>query len=337
VPFESLTAWRFKDPRMAVAFAMIVRFCAVALRDKYPDTIFDNDPLYEHVLARAAESAPYTRPDFFARGAIQILKKASQLEDEVALMDLALQRYADEMAGRDDPADDERSSKPGQPGSARFARRVEGALADVGPAFEAQTGLSIAQVARTDDDVSVKLVHGEEPLDLLIEPAASAAHYFRRGKVCAVSHSEATVPAAEAQIVAITTLLALLDEALASPSDPSDGGAGDRSREDKLRFLLDSVHERLGDRVAGLTVVGVSEPESGVIQVRVAVDATQYELELRARRQGRRHIFRSDHFDVAYAERTPIASRNHVKLVRALILLLDRAVAQYAPELLPPG
>ena len=67
VAFSSFAPWRFKDPRMAEAFALVVRFCAAALRDKYSDAIFHGDPLYRELLAFPGLEERFERPDLFAR------------------------------------------------------------------------------------------------------------------------------------------------------------------------------------------------------------------------------------------------------------------------------
>lgn len=91
--FDSFLPWKFKDERMAAAFALIVRFCAAALRDKYPDTLFSDDELYAEMLARESGMPFYERPDAFAVEAIAAVKAAAPPYERDALMAEALDAY----------------------------------------------------------------------------------------------------------------------------------------------------------------------------------------------------------------------------------------------------
>ncbi len=93
IPFEGLRPWRFRDERTGLAFALIVRFCAAALRHKYSDNLFDGDPLYAHLLGRESELAGFARPDVFAKVAIAAIKAAEAPYDKTELLDSALDAY----------------------------------------------------------------------------------------------------------------------------------------------------------------------------------------------------------------------------------------------------
>ena len=92
--FDSFLPWKFKDDRMAAAFALIVRFCAAALREKYPDTLFQGDELYASMLARESGMPFYERPDLFALEAIAAVKAGRAPYEREALMTEALDAYA---------------------------------------------------------------------------------------------------------------------------------------------------------------------------------------------------------------------------------------------------
>ncbi|MCR4296190.1 MAG: hypothetical protein NUW21_11700, partial [Elusimicrobia bacterium] len=70
-----LLPWRFKDPRAAVACAVIVRLCAVSLRGVMPDAVFSKDALYAWIKPlMAGRGADARRPDLFAAELVRLLK-----------------------------------------------------------------------------------------------------------------------------------------------------------------------------------------------------------------------------------------------------------------------
>lgn len=96
--FDSFLPWKFKDERMAAAFAVIVRFCAAALRDKYPDTLFEGDELYERLLSEESGMPFYERPDVFASAVIAAVKGGAPPSDREGLLCAALDAYRDLMS-----------------------------------------------------------------------------------------------------------------------------------------------------------------------------------------------------------------------------------------------
>ena len=93
-PFDTILPWRFKDERMAAAFALIVRFCAAALRGRYSDALFRGDRLYARMLRWAQRPAFYGRPDLFAREVIAAVKSARPPFRKSALLQTAWESYA---------------------------------------------------------------------------------------------------------------------------------------------------------------------------------------------------------------------------------------------------
>ena len=82
-----LLAWRFKDPRAAVACAIIVRLCAVSLRGVMPDAVFANDALYAWIKGlMEGRGADARRPDLFAAELVRLMKAAPPPWDEKALI-----------------------------------------------------------------------------------------------------------------------------------------------------------------------------------------------------------------------------------------------------------
>lgn len=59
--------WRFRDARMSLAFPLVVRFCAAALRPTISDTVLRQDPLYETMLLEQQRHGPFRRADLFAQ------------------------------------------------------------------------------------------------------------------------------------------------------------------------------------------------------------------------------------------------------------------------------
>jgi len=94
VAFNVFLPWRFKDERMGHAFALVVRFCAAALRDKYPDTIFEGDALYRQLLDDPGVGGVFDRPDLFALEVIAAIRSGNPSCSRSELVADALSRYA---------------------------------------------------------------------------------------------------------------------------------------------------------------------------------------------------------------------------------------------------
>lgn len=90
---DNLRPWRFRDERAGVAFALIVRCCAAALRNKYPDTMFAGDEAYRLICERSAAGLSLTRPDLFALEVIAAVRASSAPYDRGALLADALSSY----------------------------------------------------------------------------------------------------------------------------------------------------------------------------------------------------------------------------------------------------
>ena len=232
VSFDTLHPWKFKDERTGVAFSLIVRFCALALQDKYPATIFQDDELYAWLRAQQKKAGPFTRPDVFAQEAVRMVKRARRPYDRAALMAEALIRY-----------------------TARIR-------------------------LLSPDELAAPTPPGEEP-----------------------------------------------------PEETY--GSADEERVGKLSFLLRAVRDRFLS-FADVTVEDVREVDRGAaIVFRVAVAGTPYELHLNDRATTPHFLFRTTHFAVAHGMDTPLELPAHRKKLQKFVHVFDRAVTQYASDLLP--
>jgi len=144
---ESLIPWRFRDARMAQAFALVVRFCAAALRGKYSDAVFQGDATYEKLLGE--EDLSLTRPDLFAREVVAAAR--IQADDREALLDAALLNYRERVAelaavaafraGQGAPGEPRPAERPQEPAfqtdarAARMRQLIEAMAPKLAPAL----------------------------------------------------------------------------------------------------------------------------------------------------------------------------------------------------------
>ncbi len=230
VAIDCFLPWRFKDPRSGLAFALMVRFCAAALRDKYPDTVFAGDALYARLLGHEQALDGFLRPDLFAREAIAVVKAAAPPYALPELLDAALERYA-----------------------------------ALGPAVAA--------------------------------PAAPPPRV-----------AESTAPE----------------------------NAALRAADDKIAFLLRALCERFPTEFAAVELRSVRTARGpDPLQLVVTVDDAPYELSLAGRAVAEKFFFQTEKFAVTHAAATPVGDERHARTLRKLIRGLERALAHYAPELLP--
>lgn len=222
---DSFLPWRFKDRRTGTAFALIVRFCAAALRDKYPDTVFAGDELYNEMLRHDLGDGFFDRPDIFAVQAIETVKEDGSKSGIKQIMETALGRYA---------------------------RLIEG---------------------------------GTQP----------------------------EIP-----------------DAKDSAGNPDSQGGY------KLRMLAQSVKEKFDGYFKD---VAISElrgiPEEHLIFLSLSVGSRNYKLYLKNSASAGKCLFTTESFAVSYYPETPIVLEADRKKIFNLVKVLDRAVRQYAPDLIP--
>jgi hypothetical protein len=215
VPFDSFLRWRFKDPRTGVAFALVVRFCAAALRDKYPDTLFSDDDLYLALLARDPGETLWARPDLFALEAVAVVEQAAAPYDRAALMDAALARYETVLRALPPPpdagpsrVDDGQSER-----SKRLRKLVDAVAAKLGGAIG---DLAVTDVRDEPDAARIRLdvACGARPYRLLLTASAATERAVLKLDRLAVSHAKETPLSNEADRKAVFALLAVLDRAI---------------------------------------------------------------------------------------------------------------------------
>ena len=121
-----------------------------------------------------------------------------------------------------------------------------------------------------------------------------------------------------------------------SAGEPSAAQTANPERVTRLRFLLDAVHARFAAHFADVEVLEVTEDRSKPsIGLRVAIDGTEYRLDLLAAHPGVPRLFESGGLAVTHRPETPLTSSAHRKLLAGLVKVFARALSRYAPELLP--
>jgi len=191
VSFDSFYAWRFKDERTRVAFALFVRFCAAGLRDKYPDTIFCGDALYAHILKQKPE---FDRPDLFALEVMALVKSEAAPYDRMSLLDAALARYRalPSRAPEAQPLPETQpQAEPGQP-SEQSQRRAQ-QLGRVLEVLGKRAGIAISDVrALGDAQVALSVAVQERTYRLTLAAPAEGQRFFFKTKRFGVSHARET-------------------------------------------------------------------------------------------------------------------------------------------------
>lgn len=97
LPLGDAGPWRFKEPRMAQVFALVVRFCAAGLRDSFSDELFLNDPLYSRILEVGARHGFFARADEFALQVLAAVGSRASSQDSDQVLEIALEGYTREM------------------------------------------------------------------------------------------------------------------------------------------------------------------------------------------------------------------------------------------------
>ena len=228
VPFDSLTPHRFKDERTAAAFGLITRFCAAALRDKYPDTIFGDDALYQQLLKWEAGS--FLRPDLFALEVLAALKQASPPPDLPRLLRQALASYEAVCAEQDTASSpQERAEKDEGQGDDsgpmvdaaetevdEFARRFRYVLQEVIRRLGEKVGpMEVGEVRRSDlATISVTLELDDQRYDLFVADAGQGGPYFFRTPHFLVSYRQETPLTDAGHVRRITRLVKTFDAAV---------------------------------------------------------------------------------------------------------------------------
>ncbi len=209
VAFDTLQAWRFKDDRMASAFALVVRFCASALRGKYSDAIFGGDDLYAALLAEQEDTTTrWDRPDIFARAAVETIADSDEGAARTDLLARAVARYketvpapvtqptpgasgspeasGDRGSGRDDAAAEARRQR------SELLQRVAAAVVRRFGKHFADVDVIAASALGADETLGLSLEIEGTPYELRLEPVTPDAPFFHRGQYFGVSHAKDT-------------------------------------------------------------------------------------------------------------------------------------------------
>jgi hypothetical protein len=223
VSFDTLTPWRFKDERTGVAFALIARFCAAALRGKYPDTVFEGDALYARLLSREPGPGLFTRPDLFAREVVAVVKASTPPFAVESILDGALDRYQRTIlvvAPHEPPRSEVGSRKANAAPSACDAlpdaasvRRAERLTALLRLLLARFRGVSKAQARPTEDQtvVALHLQLGGTGYELRLGDPASGRPCLFRTRHFNVWYMNETPLRLEAHIRVVRTLMEALD------------------------------------------------------------------------------------------------------------------------------
>lgn len=153
----------------------------------------------------------------------------------------------------------------------------------------------------------------------------------------------------------------LMDHALASyrkelasqlPTSAAAAGAETPGRVQRLKYLLEAVIQRFPAKFSLFTVESVNPlvlPNSGEssaapsgstgkagFRIELGIEEQTCLFDVLPLQDGQRSFVRAIHFAVSHPQELPPEARRHSERLRQLFLILDRAVGQYAPELMRP-
>lgn len=226
VSVSSFLPWRFRDDRMSVAFALSVRFSAAALRDRYPDTILQDDELYQRLVSNREIDGLFDRPDEFTMKVITLLKGMSPPYDRMAILDEAVDQYikrtvpslegqtqgGDGIAQHVEPADPVRQQK--------LEYLLKAVKDHFGPRFDAveveklweQRLSPSGESPRTEIRIDLRI--GGQPVDLTLSDPATTERYFFKTRRFAVTHQSTFKPETEQGMKKAMDLIRAFEKAL---------------------------------------------------------------------------------------------------------------------------
>lgn len=228
--FDSFVPWRFKDERTATAFALIVRFCAAALRDKYPDSVFEGDALYGRMLSLGDAAGGFDRPDLFARQVMKAIRDGSVGLDRFRLVEEAVDRYRVVMDALGPAARQPEAQGGVPPVRAAYARRMLRVLQAVQQRLSARLGdLRVVGVsAGRDDELLLSVSAGSNEYELRLTGAAPDKPYLIRTKQFCLTHSRQTPVTNAHHLAALKLLVESAGMAIARHAPEMLSGAGGR-------------------------------------------------------------------------------------------------------------
>ena len=191
VDTRPMTPWRFRDPRVDVAFRLIVRGAAAAFAPDWPPTVFEGDALYGWMLAeRDRRGLARLRPAWFAQAVVRALGAATGRPDPREIAAAAFDAVAalpEALA----PLAESQGAAPAAACPAPRASRVLQAALDALPSL-ADVRLIDARFAGAGGALRVDVTLRGAPLALRLEPAAAEGSCLFRMGPLAVSHERDT-------------------------------------------------------------------------------------------------------------------------------------------------
>lgn len=195
----SFVPWRFRDPRVGLAFRLVVRFAAASFTDTWPATVFAADPLYAWLVAEAnRRGVPLKRPALFAREVVRGLAESPEASASRNVEGLtpegvataALDRVAALPAPAEGPTPSETESQPGLTPAPRARRLLQAAIATL-PSLRA---IRLAEVGTSGvrGHLRVALTLGPLDVNLELEPRVLAKPCCFRVGPFDVSHGRDT-------------------------------------------------------------------------------------------------------------------------------------------------
>lgn len=209
----ALVPWRFKDPKAADFFALLVRVCA-ADRDGADCAYFEGDADFASAarLYLRARDASGVTPLSFALDLLARMQASSRPESREALLRGALPERAAPMPAAPEPA----KPRPA-PAPSRAARDAEAALERMRhERLDAGSGLTLESVADVEGAAPARLRlafsrEGRRIVVDLCDARSPGPGFLRSRRFRAVYHSDAPVTT-DAQTRFLAALLRLLDE-----------------------------------------------------------------------------------------------------------------------------
>jgi hypothetical protein len=219
-----LVPWKFRDPRVADFFALLVRVCATE-REGAGCAFFRDDPEFPAVAAAygaARRRAPIT-PLAVARALLDVVEAAPSSAARAALLDEALARVAPPTAAVDPDAVPAPGLSARAAAVARVLARLEGAAGPVaGLAFRPVEEHGPPEARRVRLAFSVA---GRDLVVDLLDAASDGPSFLRARHFRAVYHAATPITSARHRDQ-VTRLLRLLDDGLDEMAGAAGVGAG---------------------------------------------------------------------------------------------------------------
>jgi hypothetical protein len=206
-----LSPWRFRDPKVADYFAMVVRVCA-AEREGQGSVFFADDSEFRVVEAayRAAQRRVRTSPLEVARALLDVMEAARPPYSRTALVQEVLTRIA--AAPRPSPAVRGGSSGRGLTGTGAVIGRIVEGLARPGARGMPDLKLRGIEELGAPAERRIRLSLSLGGLDLVVDLLEGDGPCFLRSRHFRVVYHQETPITSEHQRERLARLLALIDD-----------------------------------------------------------------------------------------------------------------------------